>query len=282
VAPFYEQNSFFNAINFSLTYSDPTNTTVSNTPLNMLFCPSDPGMHIDDNSLGGTFYATTSYGTCDGDWYVHSINWGATNTIGPRNPCLFGPNYSRTIAMVTDGLSNTLAVSEGYIGHAQMRSCYNTPAVPSDPSVGVFTPTNVPPAGPVSASALSNLIASCGTGTGKVKAGGPIGHTRWCNGGVYYSGFTTAMPPNSPVKAISRAAGFANAGQNVPMDWDSVDENDGGPTYMALAASSYHPGGVNALLGDGSVRFFKTTISPVIWRALGTIGGGEVISADAY
>jgi prepilin-type N-terminal cleavage/methylation domain-containing protein/prepilin-type processing-associated H-X9-DG protein len=281
-APFLEQNSFFNAINFSLTYSDPTNTTVSNTPLNILFCPSDPGMHIDDNSLGGTFFATTSYGTCDGDWYVHSINWGAGNTIGPRNPCMFGPNYSRTIAMVTDGLSNTLAVSEGYIGHAQMRSCLNTPATPSDPSVGVFSPTNVPPAGPASANALSALIASCGTGTGKVKAGGPIGHTRWCNGGVYYSGFTTAMPPNSPVKAISRAAGFANAGQNVPMDWDSVDENDGGPTYMALAASSYHPGGVNALFGDGSVRFVKTTVNPVTWRALGTIGGGEVISADAY
>ena len=40
------------------------------------FCPSDPGSHIDDGSLGGTGYATTSYGTCDGDWYVWSVNWG--------------------------------------------------------------------------------------------------------------------------------------------------------------------------------------------------------------
>ena len=36
-------------------------------------------------------------------------------------------------------------------------------------------------------------IQNCGTATGHVKAGGPIGHTRWCNGGVYYSGFTTAI-----------------------------------------------------------------------------------------
>jgi hypothetical protein len=39
---------------------------------------------------------------------------------------------------------------------------------------------------------------------------------------------------------------------------------------------------VNALLGDGSVRFVKTTINGVSWRALGTVGGGEVVSADAY
>ncbi len=66
------------------------------------------------------------------------------------------------------------------------------------------------------------------------------------------------------------------------MDWDSVDENDGGPTYMSLSASSKHPGGVNALFADGSVHFVKDSISPVTWRALGTIAGGEVISSDSY
>jgi prepilin-type processing-associated H-X9-DG protein len=281
MAPFWEQGAFYNSINFNFTYSDASNTTVAITPLNMLFCPSDPGSHIDDATLGGTGYATTSYGTCDGDWYVHSINWGSVNSIGPPSRTLFGPNFSKRIAQVPDGLSNTLAISEGYIGHAQMRSCYSTPTAPSDASVGTFTPTNIPPPGPISATALVNLINSCGTATGKVKAGGPIGHTRWCNGGVYYSGFTTAMPPNSPVRALSRATGFTNAGQNVVMDWDSIDENDGGPTYMSLAASSYHPGGVNCLMADGSVRFFKNSISPVTWYQLGSIAGGEVISGDA-
>jgi prepilin-type processing-associated H-X9-DG protein len=277
-----EQGAFYNAINFSLTYSKPPNTTVANTPLALMFCPSDPGSHIDDNTLGGTFYATTSYGTCDGDWYVWSVNWGATNSVGPMNKCLFGPNYSRSIAMVTDGLSNTLAVSEGYIGHGQYRSCLGTPTVPSDPVTGTYNPDNVPLPGPNSTAALVYLIGSCGTATGKVKAGGPIGHTRWCNGGVYYSGFTTAMPPNSPVTALSRATGTTNGGKVVPEDWDSTDENDGGPTYMSLSASSYHPGGVNALFADGSARFVKNTVSPVTWRALGSIAGGEVISADQY
>jgi prepilin-type processing-associated H-X9-DG protein len=99
---------------------------------------------------------------------------------------------------------------------------------------------------------------------------------------VYYSGFTTAMTPNPAVKAQSRATGFANAGQLVPMDWDSTDENDGGPTYMSLAATSNHPGGVNAAFGDGSVRFIKNSIDPRAWRALGTMAGGEVVSADQY
>ena len=76
--------------------------------------------------------------------------------------------------------------------------------------------------------------------------------------------------------------GFSNAGQNLQMDWDSVDENDGGPTYMSLAASSYHPGGVNALFADGSVHYVKNSVSPVTWRALGSIAGGEVVSSDQY
>ncbi len=280
--PFMEQSAFFNAINFDNTYSDPSNTTLTYTPLAFLYCPSDPGSHIDDASLGGTGDATTSYGTCDGDWYVWSVNWGATNSVGPMNRSLFGPNWARRIAQVTDGTSNTLMASEGYIGHAQMRSCYGTPAGPSSSDIGTWTFTNIPLPGPNSALDLAQVIAACGTATGKVKAGGPIGHTRWANGGVYYSGFTTAMPPNGSVMAVSRAIGFANGGANVQMDWDAVDENDGGPTYMSLCASSYHPSGVNALFADGSVHFVKNSVSAVTWRCLGTIAGGEVVSADSY
>ena len=51
---------------------------------------------------------------------------------------------------------------------------------------------------------------------------------------------------------------------------------------MSLSASSQHPGGVNTLFADGSVRFIKNTVDPTTWRNLGTIAGGEVISSDAY
>ena len=44
-----------------------------------------------------------------------------------------------------------------------------------------------------------------------------------------------------------------------------------------MAASSRHPGGINLLLGDGSVKFIKNTINLQPWRALGTKGAGEVI-----
>jgi prepilin-type N-terminal cleavage/methylation domain-containing protein/prepilin-type processing-associated H-X9-DG protein len=281
-APFLEQGSFYNTLNFDWTYSDPPNTTATATPLSFLYCPSDPGIHIDDASLGGTFDATTSYGTCDGDWYVWSVNWGATNSVGPMNRSIFGPNFARRIAMVTDGTSNTLMASEGYIGHAQMRSCGNTPAFPSDPVTNTYSFTNIPAPGAASIAALNYQINNCGTKTGKVKAGGPIGHTRWANGGVYYSGFTTANTPNSNVSTASRAVGFSNAGKVQAMDWDWVDENDGGPTFMSLSASSYHPGGVNALFADGSVHYVKNSISGVTWYALGTIAGGEVVSSDSY
>jgi len=41
------------------------------------------------------------------------------------------------------------------------------------------------------------------------------------------------------------------------------------------------PGGVNAFFGDGSVKFIKSAIDWRIWRSIGTVAGGEVVSADA-
>jgi len=43
------------------------------------------------------------------------------------------------------------------------------------------------------------------------------------------------------------------------------------------AARSRHPGGVNAAMCDGSVRFFSNTISLNLWQALGTMNGAEAI-----
>ena len=98
--------------------------------------------------------------------------------------------------------------------------------------------------------------------------------------------FLTFYPPNMPRK-VAAGAGYDHA----------------------AAASSLHPGGLNALFGDGSVRFIKDTIStwpfdpitgrpagareghlgnwdnlptPGIWQALSTISGGESVSSDAY
>ena len=34
--------------------------------------------------------------------------------------------------------------------------------------------------------------------------------------------------------------------------------------------------------GDGSVRFIKNTIDTAAWWAVGSINGGEVVSADSF
>ncbi len=50
----------------------------------------------------------------------------------------------------------------------------------------------------------------------------------------------------------------------------------------AWVFSSFHPGGVNMVMGDGSVRFIKNSISHFAWGGMATIAGGEIISADSF
>jgi prepilin-type processing-associated H-X9-DG protein len=56
--------------------------------------------------------------------------------------------------------------------------------------------------------------------------------------------------------------------------------------YPAFASNfamrSRHPGGVNALFADGSVKFIKDSVALNTWWALGTKAGGEVIDASSY
>ena len=49
-----------------------------------------------------------------------------------------------------------------------------------------------------------------------------------------------------------------------------------------LGTGSPHPGGFNALFADGSVRFLKNTINAVVFKALVSRNGGEVIASDAF
>jgi prepilin-type N-terminal cleavage/methylation domain-containing protein/prepilin-type processing-associated H-X9-DG protein len=59
------------------------------------------------------------------------------------------------------------------------------------------------------------------------------------------------------------------------------DQNpDGRATITAQNASSNHPGGVNVLFMDGSVRFIKTSVNYIAWYAIATPDNGEVIGSD--
>ncbi len=90
---------------------------------------------------------------------------------------------------------------------------------------------------------------------------------RWADGQVMISGFNTVLPPNSPVCSYGSDSGWGSA-----------------------TAQSFHSGGVNAAMLDGSVRFVSETIdagdaysnavstgkSPYgVWGAMGSISGGE-------
>jgi hypothetical protein len=46
---------------------------------------------------------------------------------------------------------------------------------------------------------------------------------------------------------------------------------------MQVSANSYHPGGVEVMMGDGSVRFTANTVDLSTWRALGTRNGRESV-----
>jgi prepilin-type processing-associated H-X9-DG protein len=73
----------------------------------------------------------------------------------------------------------------------------------------------------------------------------------------------------------------------LPVNWNKPNPSaqryscgSTGFTSMHISASSYHSGGVNACMGDGSVRFVRTSIDLATWRAMSTTEGGEVVSND--
>jgi prepilin-type processing-associated H-X9-DG protein len=74
----------------------------------------------------------------------------------------------------------------------------------------------------------------------------------------------------------------ANYSHTVPPNYMLQDCDNSNVTGGHGAARSYHPGGVNGAFCDGSVHFFKNSINPNTWRALGTRAGNEVVSSDAY
>jgi hypothetical protein len=98
-------------------------------------------------------------------------------------------------------------------------------------------------------------------------------HVEWVDARSIQSGFTTTFTPNTQVQ-------YTTGGSTFYVDFTSRREGKTAtlPTYSAITARSFHSGGVNALIMDGSVRFITNQITQSLWRALGTRAGREVLS----
>ena len=90
--------------------------------------------------------------------------------------------------------------------------------------------------------------------------------------------FMTLDTPNSGIDAM-KFPQYCIAAPFLPC---TTATGSGNRYAMRQSARSRHTGGVNACLGDGSVRFFRDSIPLATWQALSTMDGGEVIDGSAF
>ncbi|MDR2438073.1 MAG: DUF1559 domain-containing protein [Planctomycetaceae bacterium] len=101
---------------------------------------------------------------------------------------------------------------------------------------------------------------------------GYVGIPRYAGG----AGFTTWFPPNGTGDYLARQC-YVQDDPGVctkPGSWTEARH----VPFAIITARSNHPGGVNAALMDGSVRFFTLSVNIDTWRALSTTQGNETAS----
>jgi prepilin-type N-terminal cleavage/methylation domain-containing protein/prepilin-type processing-associated H-X9-DG protein len=251
ILPFVEQENLQKLMNFALPYSDPVNIPSARVRVPIYVCPSE--VNDRERPDGAVTHYPLSYGANTGVWLVFDPN---TSRAGDGAfPVRHRPFTSQLVARghavgaFTDGTSNTIGFAEVKAYTPYFRNGGN-PAAANAP----------PPSDPAAVVAYG----------GDFKA--DSGHTEWVDARVHQTGVTTCFPPNTKVL-------YTAGGATYDVDFNSMREgqNATGITYAAVTSRSYHTGGVNVLLMDGSVRFVRDGIAPATWRALGTPAGGEVV-----
>jgi prepilin-type processing-associated H-X9-DG protein/prepilin-type N-terminal cleavage/methylation domain-containing protein len=157
---------------------------------------------------------------------------------------LLGPSI--TIAHLTDGTSTTAAAAESLIGIAGPSYTQTTPLPIPSPQARAMAHVA---AGPLT----DSLCAAAGKGWLLNKG------AAWFDGNYLNTLYNHYLTPNS---LAPDCIVYHNPG------WK--------------AARSLHPGGANVAFADGHVTFIKNAVNPIVWLAISTRSGGEVVSSDGF
>jgi prepilin-type N-terminal cleavage/methylation domain-containing protein/prepilin-type processing-associated H-X9-DG protein len=262
VLPQMEQAAAFNSINFYLNSDDENdadlgsgqNATVRYLMVNAFLCPSDFDQKVWDPR------APTNY----------LVNTGTTYPISPfcqsKLPItgLFFDNSSVRVADVTDGTSQTVAVSEtiksenggpvalDWDGHSTTTGFVMTRGATNNGG------------GPE----LMSYNDQC-TGSGLLMLN--LRGSSWILGVPAVTMYNHDRTPNDGL--IDCIGGLTHSRCEI----DTLDASS-----LSVAARSRHPGGVNTVFADGSVHFIKNSINLLPWRAIGSRNGNETVSSDGF
>ncbi|WP_165227970.1 DUF1559 domain-containing protein [Aquisphaera insulae] len=280
ILPQIEQQALYNALNFNVSSgfngSDMQNTTVLRAQVASLLCPSEnmkqtaqgPGTRKNYMAnVGGPAMISAWNGTFvalkdDENGYAGVyVNFNSGRPVD--------------LASIIDGTSNTALISESLIGSGLPANQVTIGSTKRKSTYLFPTTINAPPdqGGAAGIASATALVTQCKGLPGNTPGYGtlvPPNGNIWLAGNpgscMLWDAYNHFMPPNS--------AGCYNTN----------DGNTGGYGALqdAFPPSSNHPGGVNIVFADGSVKFIKDTIAIPTWWALGTRNMGEVISSDAY
>jgi len=258
-----EATSQYNAFNFMCSCviqgcaSAATNTTVTNSRVGAYVCPSDP--------YNATFPNGANYAASIGPQLRDDANAASGVGLG-----LFAKSVAYGIRDCLDGSSNTVVISEVLIGDNNVVTMngtvfYSGATWPDGAGGGygagltqTFPYAYMNPAGN---SYLSQYNTLCNQRRTAHTSEFNDALSYWaCSRSHYGTTFSTVSSPNSPNADCS----FYQGGGGL------------------IATRSRHPGGVNTLFADGSVKFLKNSINPVTWFSLGSKAGNDIVSADSY
>jgi len=245
--PELEQLPLYNGFNFS---GIPTtgdllamNATCMRTGLNVTICPSDLIPVVA--GFGRTNYR---FSTGPSPWYSPS-------PILPQSlDGAFTVHYFRSPADFQDGLSNTAGVSERLQGD-WVRSSFKYNGdywlIPRDSASPPRT--------------IDEAIAFCSRGPSAGVHESRSGES-WAISGFHFTNYNHCLTPNS---------------EHSDCAFDNVTENFHNRTLHngVFSATSFHLNGVNVGFMDGSVRFVTKHVTPVVWRAIATRNGSEIVGA---